>query len=84
MGYYIFGTTFNAACWVSHRFETPIKGCKVMGSFVLLTCFELSVGMYGYTLSTLCFPDCSWAECDVDRGQPEATRNMLERANLLL
>ena len=44
---------------VSHSFETPIKGCKVMGSFVLLAGFELSVGMYGYTLPALCFPDCS-------------------------
>ena len=31
-----------------------------------------------------CFSNCSWAECDVDRGQPEATKNVLERANLLL
>ena len=31
-----------------------------------------------------CFSDCSWAECDVDRGRPEATRNVLERVNLLL
>ena len=30
------------------------------------------------------FSDCSWAECDVDRGQPTVTRNALERANLLL
>ena len=30
------------------------------------------------------FSDCSWAECDVDRGRPMATRNVLERANLLL
>ena len=26
----------------------------------------------------------SWAECDVDKGGPVATRNELERANLLL
>ena len=32
---------------VSHRFETPIKGCRVMDSFVLLADFEFSVGMYG-------------------------------------
>ena len=31
-----------------------------------------------------CFSDCSWAECDVDMGRPEATRNALERANFLL
>ena len=30
------------------------------------------------------FSDCSWAECDVDRDRPVATRNVLERANLLL
>ena len=30
------------------------------------------------------FSNCSWAECDVDRGRPMATRNVLERANLLL
>ena len=35
-------------------------------------------------LLVLCFSDCSWAECDVDKGQLKATRNMLERANLLL
>ena len=31
---------------VSHRFETPITGCKVMDSFVLLAGFEFLVGMY--------------------------------------
>ena len=30
------------------------------------------------------FSDCCWAECDVDRGRPAATRNALECANLLL
>ena len=30
------------------------------------------------------FSDCSWAECDVDRGRSVATRNALERANLIL
>ena len=35
-------------------------------------------------LLVLGFSDCSWAECDVDRGWPAATRNALERANLLL
>ena len=29
------------------------------------------------------FSDCSWAKCDVDRGQPVTTRNALERANSL-
>ena len=28
--------------------------------------------------------DCSYAECDVDKGRPEATRNVLEPANLVL
>ena len=32
---------------VSHRFDTPIKGCRVMDSFMLLVGFEFSVGMYG-------------------------------------
>ena len=31
---------------VSHRFETFIKGCKVMDSSMLLAGFEFSVGMY--------------------------------------
>ena len=31
-----------------------------------------------------CFFDCSWVECDVDRGRLEATRNVLERTNLPL
>ena len=30
------------------------------------------------------FSDCSWAICDVDMGRPEATRNVLERANLVM
>ena len=30
------------------------------------------------------FYDCSWAECDVDKGRPMATKNVLECANLLL
>ena len=32
---------------VSHRFETPITGYRVMDSFVLLVGFEFSMGMYG-------------------------------------
>ena len=35
-------------------------------------------------LPVLCFSDCSWVECDVDKGRPKDTRNMLECANLLL
>ena len=35
-------------------------------------------------LMVSCFSDCSWAECDVDRGRSEAIRNALEHANLLL
>ena len=30
------------------------------------------------------FSHCSWAICDIDRGQPTATRNALECANCLL
>ena len=30
------------------------------------------------------FSDCSWAECDVDRGWSVSTRNVLKRANLRL
>ena len=30
------------------------------------------------------FFDCSWAECDIDRGRLEAIRNALEGANFLL
>ena len=32
---------------VSHRIETPIKGYRVMDSFMLLAGFEFSMGMYG-------------------------------------
>ena len=35
-------------------------------------------------LPVLGFSDCSWAEGDVDRGRPVATRNVLERVNLRL
>ena len=35
-------------------------------------------------LPVSCFFDCSWAECDVDSGRPEAIRNALECTNLLL
>ena len=35
-------------------------------------------------MPVLGFFDCSWAECDVDRGRQMATRNVLERANLRL
>ena len=37
-----------------------------------------------WMLPILSISDCSWAECDVDRGLPVATRNALELANLLL
>ena len=30
------------------------------------------------------FSDCSWVECDVDRGRPVIKRNVLELANLPL
>ena len=32
---------------VSYKFKTPIKGCRVMDSFMILAGFEFSVGMYG-------------------------------------
>ena len=35
---------------VFHRFKTPIKGCRVIDSFVLLDGFEFLVGMYGSKL----------------------------------
>ena len=31
-----------------------------------------------------CFSNCSWDECDIDRGRLEATRNALEHTNLHL
>ena len=45
-GFSIFGHLM-LSFWVSHRFETPIKGYKVMNSFMLLAGFEFLVGMYG-------------------------------------
>ena len=46
-GFSIFGNVFNTAFGISHRFVIPIKGCKVMDSFVLLAGFEFSVDVYG-------------------------------------
>ena len=46
-GFSIFGNTFNVAFWDFPQVRNPIKGCKVMDSFVLLASFEFSVGMYG-------------------------------------
>ena len=46
-GFSILCNTFNVDLWVSHRFKTPITGCRVMDSFVLLADFEFLVGMYG-------------------------------------
>ena len=40
--------------------------------------------MYGLVLLAPCFSNSSWTECDVDRGQLDATRNVLEHTNLLL
>ena len=34
-------------------------------------------------LPILCSSHCSWVECEVDKGRPEAIRNVVERANLL-
>ena len=45
-GFSIFGNTFNTAFGFSHRFVTPIKGCKVMDSSVLLADFEFSMDVY--------------------------------------
>ena len=47
VGFSIFGNAFNTAFRVSHKFVTPIKGCRVMDSFVLLAGFEFSVVVYG-------------------------------------
>ena len=49
-GFSIFGNTFNTAFGVSQKFVTPIKGCRVMDSFVLLAGFEFSVDAYGLKL----------------------------------
>ena len=46
-GFYIFGNTFNMAFRVSHRFVTPIKGCRVMNFFVPMAGFEFLVDVYG-------------------------------------
>ena len=46
-GFSIFGNTFNTPFGVSHRFVTPIKGYRVMNSFVPLAGFEFLVGVYG-------------------------------------
>ena len=86
-GVSIFRNTFNTAFGVSHRFVTLIKGCKVMDSFVLLASFEFQC----MCMARRCrmppvpgFSDCSWAECNVDKGWPVATRNAVECASLLL
>ena len=44
-GFSVFGNTFNAGFWSFP--QVPIKGCRVMDSFVLLASFEFLVGMYG-------------------------------------
>ena len=46
-GFSIFGNAFNTAFEVSCRFVTPIKGCRVMDSSMLLAGFEFSVDVYG-------------------------------------
>ena len=46
-GFSIFGNAFSTTFGVSHRFVTPIKGYRVMDSFVLLAGFEFSVDVYG-------------------------------------
>ena len=39
---------------VSHRFKTPIIGCRVMDSFVLLASFEFLMAMYGLDAIECC------------------------------
>ena len=46
-GFSIFGKAFNTTFGVSHGFVTPIKGCKVMDSFMSLVGFEYLVDEYG-------------------------------------
>ena len=46
-GFSIFGNTFNPNFGVSHRFVTPIKGYRVMNSFMSLAGFEFLEDVYG-------------------------------------
>ena len=46
-GFSIFRNTFNTTFGIFHGFVTPIKGCRVMDSFMSLTGFEFSVDVYG-------------------------------------
>ena len=45
--FYFWATHLMWLFGVSHKFETLIKGCRVMDSFMLLASFEFSVGVYG-------------------------------------
>ena len=46
-GFSIFGNEFSTAFGVSHRFVTPIKGCRVTDSFMSLAGFKFLVDEYG-------------------------------------
>ena len=46
-GFSIFWNTFNTDFGLYYRFVTPIKGCRVMDSSVLLAGFEFLVDVYG-------------------------------------
>ena len=45
-GFSIFGNTFNTTFGIFHRFVTPIKGYRVMNSFVPLASFEFLMDVY--------------------------------------
>ena len=49
-GFSIFTNTFNTDFGVFYRFVTPIKGYKVMNSFVPLAAFEFLIDVYGWTV----------------------------------
>ena len=44
---FLFLVTHFIRFWVSHMFVTPIKGYRVMNSFVPLAGFEFLVDVYG-------------------------------------
>ena len=45
---------------------------------------EICMDGHWQMLLVLAFSDCSWVECDVDRGRSVIKRNVLELANLPL
>ena len=46
-GFSIFGNSFSTNFGISHGFVTPIKGCRVIDSFMSLVGFEFLVDVYG-------------------------------------